>query len=325
MELQQARYVLAVAKTQNFTRAAETCEVTQPALTRAIQRLEAELGGDLIVRERKRTQLTDLGKLVLPELENMVAAADDAQLRAKKFRSRDIAPLRIGLTPCVSANLLVRPLAEIARLMPGLRVEVVEHPADKLVDMLLDGEVNAAIAGRMITPSDRINLWRLFEEHFSVLVAGGDQIATRPRVSPRTLEEIVWLERAGCEVVKEFWSAISSRRPPDIRHCGQHEGHLQYLVSAGLGAMLIPDHAAHLPSLVRVPIEGSPLRRDVRLLAVAGRQYSPALDAFIKCARLLDWQIEIERSASGQVDPSGRNRSATQKSTGVCRAAEAAE
>ena len=66
MELQQARYVLAVAKTQNFTRAAETCHVTQPALTRAIQRLESELGGDLIVRERKRTQLTDLGKLVLP-------------------------------------------------------------------------------------------------------------------------------------------------------------------------------------------------------------------------------------------------------------------
>lgn len=84
--------------------------MTQPALTRAIQR-EAELGGNL----------------------------------------------RIGLTPCVSANLIVRPLAEIARLMPGLRVDVVEHPADRLAEMLLDGEVNAAIAGRATAPSDRIN------------------------------------------------------------------------------------------------------------------------------------------------------------------------
>ena len=164
MELQQARYVLAVAKTQNFTRAAETCHVTQPALTRAIQRLESELGGDLIVRERKRTQLTDLGKLVLPELRSMVAAADDAHLRAKSFRSREIAPLKIGLTPCVSASLIVRPLAEVARLMPGLRVDVVEHAADRLVEMLLDGAVNAAIVGRATAPSDRIDHWRLFEE-----------------------------------------------------------------------------------------------------------------------------------------------------------------
>ena len=94
----------------------------------------------------------------------MVAAADDAHLRAKSFRSREIAPLKIGLTPCVSAGLIVRPLAEIARLMPGLRVDVVEHAADRLVEMLLDGAVNAAIVGRATAPSDRIDHWRLFEE-----------------------------------------------------------------------------------------------------------------------------------------------------------------
>ena len=85
MELQQARYVLAVAETQNFTRAAETCHVTQPALTRAIQRLESELGGDLIVRERKRTQLTDLGKLVLPELRSMVVSGGRRTSPCEKF------------------------------------------------------------------------------------------------------------------------------------------------------------------------------------------------------------------------------------------------
>jgi DNA-binding transcriptional LysR family regulator len=294
MELQQARYVLAVAKTQNFTRAAETCHVTQPALTRAIQRLESELGGDLIVRERKRTQLTDLGKLVLPELRSMVAAADDAHLRAKSFRSREIAPLKIGLTPCVSASLIVRPLAEIARLMPGLRVDVVEHAADRLVEMLLDGAVNAAIVGRATAPPDRIDHWMLFEERFSVLVAESDRLASHLSISPRMLPDVTWLERTGCEVLEEFWPLISSRQQPHIRHRGQHEGHLQHMVAAGLGAMLIADHTAHIPGLVRKPIEGSPLRRDVRLLAVAGRQYSPALDGFIKSTRLLDWQCGLQ-------------------------------
>jgi DNA-binding transcriptional LysR family regulator len=293
MELQQARYVLAVAKTQNFTRAAKTCHVTQPALTRAIQRLESELGGDLIVRERKRTQLTDLGKLVLPELQSMVAAADDAHLRAKSFRSREIAPLKIGLTPCVSASLIVRPLAEVARLMPGLRVDVLEHAADRLVEMLLDGAVNAAIVGRAPAPSDRIDHWRLFEEAFSVLVAESDRLASRSSIAPQMLQDLTWLEHTGCEVIEEFWPLISSQQPPRIRHRGQHEGHLQHMVAAGLGTMLIAGHTAHIPGLVRKPIEGTSLRRDIRLLAVAGRQYSPALDGFIKSARLLDWRYEL--------------------------------
>ena len=59
MEFHQARYFLALAKSLNFTRAAEQCHVTQPALTKAVQKLEQELDGALIYRERQLTQLTD--------------------------------------------------------------------------------------------------------------------------------------------------------------------------------------------------------------------------------------------------------------------------
>jgi Bacterial regulatory helix-turn-helix protein, lysR family len=62
MEFHQVRYFLAVASTLNFTRAAEMCNVTQPALTKGVQKLEDELGGQLIYRERQLTHLTDLGK-----------------------------------------------------------------------------------------------------------------------------------------------------------------------------------------------------------------------------------------------------------------------
>ena len=61
MEMQQVRYFLSVARTLNFTRAAEDCNVTQPALTRAIKQLEDELGGELIRREGRLSHLTDLG------------------------------------------------------------------------------------------------------------------------------------------------------------------------------------------------------------------------------------------------------------------------
>jgi DNA-binding transcriptional LysR family regulator len=73
MEMQQVRYFLALARTLNFTRAAEAANVSQPALTRAIQQLEHELGGPLFHRERANTHLSELGKMMLPYLEQILA------------------------------------------------------------------------------------------------------------------------------------------------------------------------------------------------------------------------------------------------------------
>ena len=89
MELFQVRYYLALAKTLNFTRAAEACNVTQPALTRAIQRLEEELGGPLLYRERSLTQLTELGRVMLPHLEAAYLAAQTATAQAAAFKRRE--------------------------------------------------------------------------------------------------------------------------------------------------------------------------------------------------------------------------------------------
>jgi DNA-binding transcriptional LysR family regulator len=77
MEMHQVRYFLAVADTLNFTRAAERCHVSQPALTRAIQQLEEEMGGLLLRRERKLTHLTDFGRLIEPHLRQLSADAED--------------------------------------------------------------------------------------------------------------------------------------------------------------------------------------------------------------------------------------------------------
>jgi LysR family hydrogen peroxide-inducible transcriptional activator len=85
--MHRVRYFLAVADTLNFTRAAELCNVSQPALTRAIQQLEEELGGLLLRRERKLTYLTDFGRLIQPHLRQVLADAEAAKTTAKRFLS----------------------------------------------------------------------------------------------------------------------------------------------------------------------------------------------------------------------------------------------
>jgi DNA-binding transcriptional LysR family regulator len=306
MELHQVRYFLSVSRSLNFTRAAEQCNVTQPALTKAIQKLEQELGGELIHRERQLTQLTDLGKLVLPMLQNMIAAADAARLHAREFQRKEIAPLKIGLTPCVSAKLIERPLFEIARLMPGLRVEIVEESTERLANMLLEGDIAAALVGEAGTIPDRIDRWRLFEERFLVLVTPEDPLAALPEISMESVAETVWLQRIGCEATKHLSEGVRDKELK-ISHRGHRESHLQHMVAAGLGAMLVAEHSPRLPSLIACRIAGDPIRREVHLLAVAGRRYSPALDAFVKIARVYDWKSEIGDTADDNLEPATGN------------------
>src|SRR5271155_535967 len=98
METHQVRYFLAVTRTLSFTRAAEECDVAQPSLTRAVKKLEDELGGPLFHRERARTHLTELGRAMLPHIEQSYLAAQSARALAEALKRGDVAPLRLGLT-----------------------------------------------------------------------------------------------------------------------------------------------------------------------------------------------------------------------------------
>lgn len=75
----------------NFTCAAEMCNVTQPALAKGVQKLEHELGGALLYRERQLTHLTELGKAVLPMLERALASTEAVQRRAREFQKKEVA------------------------------------------------------------------------------------------------------------------------------------------------------------------------------------------------------------------------------------------
>ena len=85
MELHEVRYFVALSRTLSFTKAAEQCNVTQPALTRAIQKMEDEMGGLLFSRERGNTHLTDLGRLLEPQFAEMLARAEGVKRSAARF------------------------------------------------------------------------------------------------------------------------------------------------------------------------------------------------------------------------------------------------
>lgn len=84
--MHQIRYFLAVSRTLNVTQAAQECNVAQPSMTRAIKKLEKELGGELFRRERQRTHLTELGRMMLPLLQRCLEGAKEAKALAGSLR-----------------------------------------------------------------------------------------------------------------------------------------------------------------------------------------------------------------------------------------------
>ena len=147
MEMQQIRYFLALSETLNFTRAAEHCNVTQPALTRAVKMLEDELGGELIRREGRLSRLTDLGTRMLPLLRQCYDSALSAKSVARSVAAGEVRSLALGLSRTVDLRLLGSVLVELFRAYPALRLKLKRGNGSQLLEHLKSGEVEVGIAG----------------------------------------------------------------------------------------------------------------------------------------------------------------------------------
>ena len=169
MEMHQVRYFLAVAETLNFTRAAEVCHVAQPSLSRAIGKLEEELGADLFRRERNRTHLTELGRQMLPVLRQVFESAEAAKMLASNLQRLDRAPLRIGLSHTIHLDLIAPMLTELASAFPGLEIHILRGTAPEVLGLLENGDIELGIAAGTDPEWDRLDHWAMFEEDFALL------------------------------------------------------------------------------------------------------------------------------------------------------------
>src|SRR5271166_6771741 len=136
MELHEVRYFLAMSRTLNFTRAAEICNVTQPALTRAIQKIEDELGGLLFSRERSNTHLTELGRMLQPQFEAMIENAETVRQTATRFLRLEGAQLTLGVMCTIGPLRFVSFLSRFRGMHPGIDLTLIEAVPHRLCELL---------------------------------------------------------------------------------------------------------------------------------------------------------------------------------------------
>jgi DNA-binding transcriptional LysR family regulator len=290
MEIHQARYFLALCDSLNFTRAAETCGVTQPSLTKAIRKLEDELGGPLVQRERGHTHLTDLGRRMRPHLEALLHADEMARLEADSWRRVDRTPVRLGVMCTIGPTRLIPFFKRLRHDIPSLALDLKDSPARELVALLLDGELDVAFLALPDLP-ERFCQQTIYREYYTVAFYPGHRFEAMETVPLRELNREDYLNRVNCEYPDHFEALGIPDPAADTRVCyaTEREDWIQAMILAGLGCAVMPEFLPILPGIATRIIVEPEIVREIKLVTVGGRPFSPALKSFIELARRHPW------------------------------------
>ena len=291
MELHQIRYFLAVSRTFNFTRAAEECNISQPSLTRAIQQLEAELGGDLFARERSLTHLTELGTRMLPLMRQCYESTVNAKSLATSLKTGSVAPLKLALSNSIGISLALPALTELSRSLKGLELKFLRGPGADVAQALKKGAADLAIAGPLRADWERFDAWPLFMEAFVLAVSVDHPLASRDRVEIDDLKTLPIIRRAHCECQDDLETLLAEHGVGAARaHEANSENDVAALLKINVGVAIVPASTSLPAGVRRLEIGGFELDRSVSAYAVAGRPRGPAVTMLLKMFRATDWK-----------------------------------
>jgi len=294
MEMQQVRYFITLAKTLNFTRAAEECNVSQPSLTRAIRLLEAELGGELVRRERRQSHLTELGQRMLPLLQKCYESALSAKQLATAMKKNEVAPLSIAMSQTINIALFMPQLNELSRAYPGIQLKIRRGAGAEINQLMKDGDAELAIAGPIGEGWDRLDHWPLADERFDLVVNRAHGLAAKDEVEVSELKGERFLRRAGCDMSDEVDRGLAEQ---DVGPGGSHEVEtdqdLLALLESNFGIAISPSSGPFSEKLMRKPVRGLDVVRKITLYGIAGRRRSPAAATLLNLLRSVDWSETI--------------------------------
>ena len=245
MELQQLRYVVAVARAGNFSRAAEQCHVSQPSLSQQIQKLEDELGERLFDRMKRVVKLTAHGEAFLRRAVRVLEEVDAAKREAKDATDLLRGTVSIGVLPTIAPYLLPAVIVEFTDKFPGVEIVIQEDTTARLVKLLHACEIDLALASQPIQ-DERLKITELFAEELLLALPPGHPLARKRTVSAADLEKerLIVMKEGHClgDQVLRFCDRRDLH--PTISFRSAQLQTIQSLVSAGLGISLIPAMAA---------------------------------------------------------------------------------
>lgn len=241
MEMHQLRYVAAVARTGNFSRAAERCHVSQPSLSQQIQKLEGELGERLFDRLRRHVRLTAAGEAFLPRAERILAEVEAAHREVREASGLLRGKLSVGVLPTIAPYYLPAAVAQFARQFPGVEVVLQEETTGRLLSMLAACETDLAVVSIPLK-DDRFEFETLFTEELLLALPAEHPLTRRKAVRLTDLEgeRFILMKEGHCLGDQVLGFCTSKDFHPQVSCRSAQVETIQALVRAGLGVSLVP-------------------------------------------------------------------------------------
>lgn len=300
MTLTELRYIVAVANTRHFGRAAEACFVSQPTLSVAVKKLEDELGVALFERGSVVT-VTPIGMRIVTQAAHILELTGDLKRLAQQGKDPLVGPLRLGAIYTIAPYLLPQMIPQLHALAPSMPLLLEENFTIQLTEKLKRGELDAIIIS---LPFDEpgIETMPLYTEPFKVALPAGHTLCAKPAIHPQDLvqQSLLLLSWGHCfrdQVLKVYPAFNRTSAVPGSMQKTLESSSLEtirQMVASGAGITVMPCTA--VPSgtleqgmLVFRPFSGTMPDRTVALAWRKSFTRQRALDALRQAVYLCDF------------------------------------
>lgn len=298
LTIRDIEYFLAVAQHGRLSAAAEEHAVTQPALTKAVQRVEAEFGLKLFERSAHGMRLSASGLRVVPRLQQLQASYTDAVRLSNEMRAGQAGLLRVGSTDTSPDNRLVAALAPLLGQRPGLRVRVRVDRSDVLAALVRDGELDLALIPAYDQQPLDVEHTKIDSDPLVPLVRAGHPLARRTRPTMEDTAAFGWILGPGQSAATRALAEIHARArlpPPKVVVETPFTAEMNLGLLAGTDLLTLVPRSflrhRHDARCVELPIAALRIPRSVVLVSRADADWTPLM------AALRDGMLHGARSA----------------------------
>jgi len=290
MDLRQLRYLVALAEEGNFTRAAASAHIAQPAMSQQIRRLEDELGLALVERTTRRVSLTEAGGLLVVRARRIMAELEAATTELQALSGMYTGHVTIGTMHTMGPVDLSLALAVFSNRHPNVRFTIHEQSSEEMAEMLRVDELDLAfLSVTERAESHGLGLYQLVSEELVVLLPNQHRLGKRRQVRIAELAGEPFISfRAGARLRELLMSAAQEAGfEPRVTLESNDSQRIRRLVSRGLGVAILPRSDAEGPGadvVVARLVEPS-LSRDITLAWREGRRHPPAAAEFLELSR----------------------------------------
>ncbi len=288
--MDQLRYFLQVAERGSFTRAAEDLMISQPALSRSIQRLEEELGQPVFERKTRSVALTDAGTLLQARARQVLAILEDT--KAEITDDGESGCIRVGAIPTIAPYFLPEILRRFSAAFPKATLIVQENTTNALLKTCSQGEIDLAILALPV-PAKYLEIEKLFEEELLLVLPPNHPLIEKGKIKLNDVKPypFVLLEETHClsDNIVSFCRQRSFH-PVAVERTSQL-AMVQELVSLSHGVSMIPAMARQLDQSNRRVYRSIADRKPTRTVAVVWNPYRfqsrllKAFREFLRCGQ----------------------------------------